>query len=74
MNLQLLYLYFAVCVLPAISETQKDQPAVRVNKCCEPYELYIGKYCTHINKTNETVWHPIFTTEHGSSNVQVEYV
>lgn len=74
MTLQLLWLCFAMCIITVLSEVQKDQPVVRVNKCCEPYELYIGKYCTHINKTNETLWHPFFTTEHGSTNIQVDYV
>lgn len=72
MTLRLLYVCFTICVLTAVSETLKDQP-VRVNKCCEPYELYMGKYCTHINKTNETLWHPSFTDKQGSSIDQVDY-
>ncbi|XP_017768553.1 PREDICTED: probable G-protein coupled receptor Mth-like 5 [Nicrophorus vespilloides] len=46
---------------------------VRVNKCCEENEIYVQNYCTNINETRETKWRPIFTSEHGRSNQQIDY-
>lgn len=42
-----------------------DINRIKVNKCCEPYELYVEKSCTHINKVNERSWSPLFTSENG---------
>lgn len=53
---------FATAALCALSD---DTNRIKVNKCCEPYELYVEKSCTHINKVNETSWSPLFTTETG---------
>ncbi|KAJ8912562.1 hypothetical protein NQ315_006634 [Exocentrus adspersus] len=44
---------------------------VRVNKCCEPKDIYVGKYCTPVNKSNEE-WKPIFTSEDGKI-IQINY-
>lgn len=51
-----------------------DKPHTKVNKCCEPYEILLDNSCVHINKTNETIWHPIFTAENGKSKIQVDYL
>lgn len=50
------------------------KPDIKVNKCCESYEILLDNHCVHINKTNETIWHPMFTNENGKQNVQVDYI
>lgn len=45
---------------------------VKVNKCCENNEIYIGKYCVQTNKSSEE-WRPLFVTEKGISNLQINY-
>uniref|UniRef100_A0A1Y1NNN9 G-protein coupled receptors family 2 profile 2 domain-containing protein n=1 Tax=Photinus pyralis TaxID=7054 RepID=A0A1Y1NNN9_PHOPY len=51
------------------------KPEIKINKCCEPFEILLDDRCTHINKTNETIWHPMFTSENGKKqNVQVDYI
>lgn len=53
----------------------RERSPVKVNKCCESYELLIDKRCVHINATNVTsIWKPIFTRENGETNVQVDYM
>lgn len=47
------------------------QDVVRVNKCCEPFEILVGSRCTHVNETDSTEWKPIFTSTEGLDNVQV---
>ncbi|XP_072391044.1 probable G-protein coupled receptor Mth-like 5 [Diabrotica undecimpunctata] len=47
-------------------------PKVKVNKCCEKNEIYIGKHCVKTNKTSEE-WMPLFVTEKGVSNLQINY-
>ncbi|KAG5870807.1 hypothetical protein JTB14_005357 [Gonioctena quinquepunctata] len=44
---------------------------VKVNKCCEENEIYVGKYCTKVNKSEE--WRPLFTTDKGLTNLQRNY-
>lgn len=68
MKLLLLQL-FAVSALGSLSD---DAGRVKVNKCCEPYELYVNKSCTHSSKVNETIWSPKFTHENGKA-VTVDY-
>ncbi|XP_045460935.1 probable G-protein coupled receptor Mth-like 5 [Harmonia axyridis] len=51
----------------------KENDLVRVNKCCEPYELLLGKSCVHFNNTNEKIWQPMFTSERGEANIKVSY-
>lgn len=46
---------------------------VKVNKCCEPYEIYVNRSCTHITLINETAWRPMFVALDGTTNVQVDY-
>lgn len=79
-NLKMFKRLFWSIILTACIQTAKmqhfalDKPQIRVNKCCEPYEIQINNNCVHINETNETMWRPIFTTENGQSNVQVDYL
>ncbi|XP_057663765.1 probable G-protein coupled receptor Mth-like 5 isoform X1 [Diorhabda carinulata] len=59
----------------AYSEVPKlidKMPHVKVNKCCRKKEIYIGKHCVLTNTTTEE-WKPLFVTEKGVSNVQVNY-
>lgn len=61
-------------VTDAFCALSDDTNRIKVNKCCEPYELYVEKSCTHINKVNETSWSPLFTTENGrASTNEVDY-
>lgn len=67
------YVVTFLFAISAVSTEHNLEKVVKVNKCCEPYELYVGNSCTHINRTNESAWHPIFTTEKGITNQQVQY-
>lgn len=51
----------------------KGNDSVRVNKCCEPYELLVGKSCVHFNNTHERIWQPMFTSEKGERNLKVNF-
>ncbi|KAH1007750.1 probable G-protein coupled receptor Mth-like 5 [Dendroctonus ponderosae] len=42
-----------------------------VPKCCQQDQIFLGKYCTSVNKTNQ--WHPLFTSEIGKPNLQVNH-
>ncbi|KAF7267626.1 G-protein coupled receptor Mth-like 5 [Rhynchophorus ferrugineus] len=56
------------------SEFNSNNPnnlIVKVNKCCKINEIYLGSYCVIVNKTNQ--WHPMFTSEKGQSNLQLNY-
>lgn len=43
---------------------------VIVQKCCNPDKILIGKYCTEVNGT---LWHPLFSSENGQTNLQIDY-
>lgn len=67
---------YVICVYLRLVNSEiarsTENTKVRVNKCCEPNEIYLGRYCTAINKTSEE-WRPLFTSENGNANLQVEY-
>lgn len=44
---------------------------VRVNKCCEKNQIYIERHCTVVKQNEE--WRPLFISEKGSTNIQVNY-
>nr|CAD7197073.1 unnamed protein product [Timema douglasi] len=48
-----------------------ESDAVRVQKCCESFELMIDRRCLHQNDTDIEPWTPMFTSETGHDNVQV---
>lgn len=81
MTLQALvkYLWFAVLIkfvnTIELQHYISHKPEIKINKCCESYEILLDDHCIHINKTNETIWHPMFTSENGKKqNVQVDYI
>lgn len=47
------------------------QETVNVNKCCNEDEIYIGNSCTIVNNTIR--WQPLFTSESGIQNIQVDH-
>lgn len=52
---------------------QKNNPnAVRINKCCERFEVMLDGKCIVAETINATVWVPQFTGRHGEQNVPVE--
>ncbi|XP_055712642.1 probable G-protein coupled receptor Mth-like 5 [Phlebotomus papatasi] len=59
----------------AIALPQKSNPnAIRVNKCCEKFELLVDAVCTNLNDSaaeSSGPWAPIFTGYNGEENVQV---
>lgn len=48
--------------------------AVRINKCCEKFEVMYDGKCTVADTINATLWVPEFTGRNGEQNVQVESV
>ncbi|XP_052868339.1 probable G-protein coupled receptor Mth-like 5 [Anopheles cruzii] len=47
--------------------------AVRVNKCCEKFEVVYDGKCTVATTVNATVWTPEFVGRKGERNVRVDY-
>lgn len=71
-----LYVIFTYVHLRLVScEVAKstENIKVRVNKCCEPNEIYVGRSCMTVNKTSEE-WRPLFTSENGNANLQIDYM
>ncbi|KAF5271726.1 hypothetical protein FQA39_LY08049 [Lamprigera yunnana] len=54
--------------------TVSEMHQIKVNKCCEMDEVLFEDHCVHANRINETVWKPLFTSENGKTNVQVNYI
>ncbi|CAD7092554.1 unnamed protein product [Hermetia illucens] len=52
--------------------TDKLEP-IRVNKCCEKFEVLLDSSCTHVNETHSEPLQPVFTNENGQGNIQVNY-
>nr|CAD7575544.1 unnamed protein product [Timema californicum] len=48
-----------------------ESDVVRVQKCCESFELMIDRRCVHQNDSDIEPWTPMFTSETGHDNVQV---
>ncbi|XP_023025207.1 G-protein coupled receptor Mth-like 5 [Leptinotarsa decemlineata] len=64
---------FTFILLLAVLEVHANvNVTVKVNKCCEENEIYLGRYCMKVNKTNEE-WRPLFTTDKGIGNLQTNY-
>lgn len=65
------------CYLPpAFLSPQSISPfAVRINKCCERFEVIQDGRCTNAKTADENgtdTWEPIFTSESGEMNVNVQ--
>lgn len=58
-------------ILTEIDQQNINNVEVKVNKCCEKDEIYIGKSCTKVNSTLR--WKPLFTSEMEQTNLQVNY-
>lgn len=69
-----LALVLSIAITSAQIYSGFDRPQTQVNKCCEHYEILVENHCVHMNETSEATWHPIFTTENGRANVQVDFV
>jgi G protein-coupled receptor Mth (Methuselah protein) len=54
-----------------LSHKEENHDLVRVQKCCERYEVMVDSRCVHGNETDTGVWSPLFTSENGQSNVQL---
>ncbi|XP_062564547.1 probable G-protein coupled receptor Mth-like 5 [Armigeres subalbatus] len=48
--------------------------AVRINKCCEKFEVMYDGKCTVADSINATSWIPQFTGRNGEQNIQVEAI
>lgn len=66
-----LLLCFAVS-FGKLQEENTAESVVKVNKCCEKDELFIGNKCRSSQLSNESLWVPVFTSESGVGNVQVK--
>lgn len=53
-----LFLYIVLAAITNLSYTYSDEPRLKINKCCEVYELLVGSHCTHVNHTSSTIWEP----------------
>ncbi|XP_063704492.1 probable G-protein coupled receptor Mth-like 5 [Culicoides brevitarsis] len=70
-----IFLVFAL-VTRAMASPQSISPfAVRINKCCERFEVIQDGRCTDAKTADENgtdTWQPIFTSESGEMNVHVQ--
>lgn len=41
-----------------LSYTFSEEPRLKINKCCEAYELLHGDRCIDVNYTRSTIWEP----------------
>uniref|UniRef100_A0A1B0FJ82 G-protein coupled receptors family 2 profile 2 domain-containing protein n=1 Tax=Glossina morsitans morsitans TaxID=37546 RepID=A0A1B0FJ82_GLOMM len=55
----------------AKSSEKSDEQLVRVNKCCEKFEIYNDSECTQVNEID--YFRPVFTSYKGEHNVSVKY-
>ncbi|CAG9762604.1 unnamed protein product [Ceutorhynchus assimilis] len=67
----LLLVFFNTYSECTVSTNLYTPPPILVQKCCKDNEIFIGSYCTQVNETYQ--WHPLFTSEKGLTNIQVEY-
>lgn len=45
-------LFVVLIDIRAISGDKHNPNSVRINKCCEKFEILVDGVCTHVNKTN----------------------
>ncbi|KAJ8928417.1 hypothetical protein NQ314_019006 [Rhamnusium bicolor] len=67
----LIYLYIGLGN-SEVARTSLSTKSIKVNKCCEDNQIYLGSRCTVVNKTSEE-WRPLFTSEDGTTNLQINY-
>lgn len=68
---KLLFLIYLKIVYSAVPRNASDLNQVKINKCCEKNEIYMSRRCTQVNKNEE--WRPLFTSDKGQTNLQVNY-
>ncbi|XP_022909700.2 probable G-protein coupled receptor Mth-like 5 [Onthophagus taurus] len=59
--MNLLRKLFFVSLITGIFQTiysYRDESKLKINKCCEEYEVYYSSVCTHIRSVNTTIWDP----------------
>uniref|UniRef100_A0A182NDY4 G-protein coupled receptors family 2 profile 2 domain-containing protein n=1 Tax=Anopheles dirus TaxID=7168 RepID=A0A182NDY4_9DIPT len=62
-----------IIVFCVVGSTQaKTASPVRINKCCEKFEVVYDGKCTVADTINATVWKPEFTGRKGERDVQVD--
>uniref|UniRef100_A0A182QH03 G-protein coupled receptors family 2 profile 2 domain-containing protein n=1 Tax=Anopheles farauti TaxID=69004 RepID=A0A182QH03_9DIPT len=63
----------AIIVLSVDGSTQATTTSsVKINKCCEKFEVVYDGKCTVADTINATVWKPEFTGRKGERNVKVD--
>lgn len=62
----------AQCIFANAHLTDKAD-VVRVNKCCEKFEILLDLSCTHTNESAAQTWQPVFTSYDNQGNIQVDY-
>nr|CAH7735488.1 unnamed protein product [Callosobruchus chinensis] len=72
----LLCLYLSVGLIPKanteLARSVSGFSPLKINKCCEPNEIYVGRHCTVVNASSEE-WRPLFVSEKGDTNLQINY-
>nr|CAD7445578.1 unnamed protein product [Timema bartmani] len=58
-------------IVTIVGAELKESDVVRVQKCCESFELMIDRRCRHQNDSDIEPWTPMFTSEKGHDNIQV---
>lgn len=74
MLLQFYSVFLLLCLksLEISMQNAENVHPVIVQKCCDPDKILIGKYCTEVH-VNGTLWHPLFSSENGQTNLQILY-
>lgn len=65
-----LFIFYIKLVYCVPQDTSRSNQ-VRINKCCEPNEIYINRHCTAVNISEQ--WRPLFTSDKGHTNLQISY-
>lgn len=73
-NIWLSYFIVVLSVIDYVSGSlPRDDPnLVKINKCCEKFEIIVDNRCTDARELNATTWKPTFTGFDGSENLKVD--
>ncbi|XP_030764100.1 probable G-protein coupled receptor Mth-like 5 [Sitophilus oryzae] len=67
----LILINYSLSIPEVYPNNRQDYQRIIVNKCCGVNETYFGNYCKLADEVN--LWHPLFTSERGETNLQIKH-
>ncbi|KAG5672697.1 hypothetical protein PVAND_002806 [Polypedilum vanderplanki] len=67
-------IFIALQCTQALPNNKDIQNSVKINKCCEKFEIFVDERCTSIQAANTTGFSPSFTGYDGKTDVKVENI